>query len=73
MIDTTIPVLDGYAAEIRAERMRVLARQQGELKAMTVIGPTLTPTVYAALEIAQAAVMDLEAAIADEGIREMVR
>lgn len=72
MAEATIPT-DGYAAEIRAARMQVLARQQGEYKAMTVIGPKLSPKVYAALEIAQAAVMDLEEAIADEGIREMVR
>lgn len=73
MIDTTISALDGYAAEIRAARLQVLTRQQREYRAMTVIGPKLSPAVYAALETAQAAVMDLEAAIADEGIREMVR
>lgn len=71
MIETSIS--DGPATQWRNDRVRALGGVQRELKVIGTLGPPVSPDVFELLLTAQTAVMDLEAAIADEGIREMVR
>lgn len=71
-VTPTLPTPDSPEVRARRDRLSAIHRARQVLKVTAVVGPELPAAQYELLQTADAALIDLELALANEGIREMV-